>query len=344
MTTVHVVLPNDIDDPAEPSGGNCYDRQVCDGLAALGWTVVEHPVPGPWPQPDRAARARLAELLGGLPNGSVVLLDGLVGCTVPDVLLPHAERLRLVLLLHMPIGDPAERAVLPAAAAVVTTSGWTRRRVLERYRLDPATVHVAEPGVTAAGLAPGTATGAELLCVATVSAVKGHDLLVDALALLDELPVRCTCVGSLTRDPDFVAGLRHRIRDRGLDDRVCLAGPRTGADLDACYAAADVLVLASRSEPYGMVITEALARGLPVIAPDVGGVAEALGAGPDGSRPGLLVAPERPAALADALGSWLGDAGLRDRLRATARQRRGSLAGWAQTADRLAGVLTRVAA
>jgi glycosyltransferase involved in cell wall biosynthesis len=344
VTAVHVVLPNDIDDPAEPSGGNLYDRRICEGLAALGWTVCEHPVPGTWPHPDRASSGRLADLLGRLADGSVVLLDGLVACSVPDVLLPEATRLRLVVLLHMPIGDPAERAVLRAAAAVVATSDWTRRRVLERHRLDPATVHVAEPGVDPAGLTPGTATGAELLCVATVSAVKGHDVLVDALALLGELPARCACVGSLTREPGYVRDLRRRIHDLGLAGRVCLAGPRAGADLDARYAAADVLVLASRSEPYGMVVAEALARGLPVIATDVGGIAEVLGVAPDGSRPGLLVPPEQPAALAAALRSWLGDAGLRDRLRDTARQRRGSLAGWARTVDRIAGVLAGAAA
>ncbi len=339
-----MVLPGDIDDPAEPSGGNGYDRWVCDGLPGFGWAVREHPVPGPWPEPDRAARVRLAALLGGLPDGAVVLLDGLVGCAVPEVLVPEASRLRLVPLVHMVLGDPGERAVLRCAAAVVATSGWARRRMLERHRLDPATVHVAEPGVAAAALAPGTAAGTELVCVATVSALKGHDVLVDALGLLGGVPVRCTCVGSLTRDPGFVTALRDRIRDRGLAGRVCLAGPRTGADLDASYAAADVLVLASRGESYGMVLTEALARGLPVIATDVGGVAETLGTAPDGSRPGLLVPSGQPAALAGALGSWLGDAALRDRLRAAARQRRGSLAGWEQTVDRLAAVLARAAA
>lgn len=341
---MHVVLPGDIDDPAEPSGGNHYDRRVCAGLAALGWTVREHPVPGTWPHSSRAARARLATLLDGLADGSTVLLDGLVGCAVADLLLPRADRLRLVLLVHLPIGGPAERAALRAAAAVVTTSCWTRRMLLARHRLDPGTVHVAEPGVDAAELAPGTAAGAELLCVATVSAVKGHDVLVDALALLGDRPVHCSCVGSLTRDPGFVDRLRGRIRGQGLSDRVRLLGARVGVDLAAGYAAADVLVLAARSEAYGMVISEALARGLPVIATDVGGIAETLGTAPDGTRPGLLVPPDQPAALAEALGSWLADAGLRDRLRAAARQRRGSLAGWERTVDRLAAVLARVAA
>ncbi|HEV2887045.1 MAG TPA: glycosyltransferase family 4 protein [Jatrophihabitans sp.] len=344
MTPVHIVVPDGIDDPAEPSGGNSYDRRVRDGLAALGWPVRMHQLPGAWPSPDQVARARLAGLLTGLADGAVVLLDGLVASAVPEVLLPEAGRLRLVVLLHMPLDVPSERAVLLGAAAVISTSGWTRRLLLERCRLDPAAVQVAEPGVDAADLAPGTATGGELLCVGAVTPVKGHDVLLAALAMIGDLPVRCLCIGSLTRDPDYVGRLRRRIRDGGLADRMCLAGPRTGRELDAAYATADALVLASRAESYGMVVTEALARGLPVIATDVGGVTEALGTGADGARPGLLVPPDQPPALAAALRSWMGDAELRSRLRRTARQRRATLAGWPDTVDRIARVLAGVAA
>ncbi len=120
------------------------------------------------------------------------------------------------------------------------------------------------------------------------------------------------------------------------------AGPRTGAELDRSYAAADLMVLASRAETYGMVVTEALARGLPVIATEVGGLTEALGDGDDGVRPGLLVPPEDPAAFAGALRSWLRDAELRRRLRRAARNRRESLPGWETTTSAIAGVLAGV--
>ena len=137
---------------------------------------------------------------------------------------------------------------------------------------------------------------------------KGHDVLLDALATATDLSWRCACVGSLDRDPAFADGVRRRARDGGLGDRVRFAGPRTGPELDRAYAAADLLVLASRAETYGMVVTEALARGVPVLAAEVGGVTEALGHGADGTRPGLLVAPGDPAALGAALRAWLGDA------------------------------------
>ncbi len=343
-STLHVILPNDIDDPATPSGGNAYDRRVCRGLAALGWSVREHAVVGAWPLPSPAERAGLGRVLATVPDGAVVLLDGLVASAVPDVLLPEAGRLRLVVLVHMPLGDDAEGQVLAGAGAVLTTSAWTRRRLLDRYGLPAGRVHVATPGVETAPLAAGSAAGSELLCVAAVTPQKGHDLLAEALAAIPDLPFRCVCVGSLTRDPDFVARLRTLVQDSGLAGRVRLTGPLTGDELHAAYAAADLLVLASRGETYGMVVTEALARGIPVLATAVNGLPEALGRAPDGSLPGLLVEPGDPAALAGALRRWLRDAGLRHRLRASARARRTTLTGWAVTAEQVSRVLAGVAA
>ena len=204
-------------------------------------------------------------------------------------------------------------------------------------------VHVAEPGVDAADLATGTAAGRELLCVAAVTPDKGHDVLLDALATTADLSWHCVCVGSLDRDPAFVDGLRRRAVDGGIGDRVRFPGPRTGVDLERSYAAADVLVLASRAETYGMVVTEALARGLPVVAAEVGGLTEALGHGADGIRPGVLVPPDDPAALGAALRAWLADAELRERLRRAARERRESLSGWSTTTSAVAGVLAGAA-
>jgi glycosyltransferase involved in cell wall biosynthesis len=150
-------------------------------------------------------------------------------------------------------------------------------------------------------------------------------------------------VGSLVCDPPFADGVRRRARDRGLDGRVRFPGALTGQELDRAYAAADVLVLASHAETYGMVVTEALARGLPVLATAVGGVTEALGHGEDGTRPGLLIPPGDPAALGGALRAWLEDAELRDRLRLAASGRRAKLRPWAATASAVADVLAGVA-
>jgi glycosyltransferase involved in cell wall biosynthesis len=125
---------------------------------------------------------------------------------------------------------------------------------------------------------------------------------------------------------------------------VSFPGPLTGADLARSYRAADLLVLASRAETYGMVVTEALAHGLPVVATEVGGVPEALGHAPGGDRPGLFVPPGDPAALGAALRAWLGDAALRERLRRAACERRASLPRWSTTASVISAVLMEAAA
>lgn len=352
---MYFVVPAHLDDPAKPTGGNVYDHRIHRGLVGRGWEVIRLAAPGSWPWPDAAAEQALARLIGGIPDGAVVLIDDLIACTVPGILVPEADRLRLVVLVHLSLGEASpghqvadaharEGAVLSAARYVVTTSSWTRDRLLQRYLLPPHKVQVAEPGVDPAFLAPGTALGGELLCVAAVTAHKGHDVLLAALASLAELPWRCVCVGALDREPAFVEDLRHRVAVAGIGDRVTFAGLQTGGDLDRAYAAADVLVLASHGETYCMVVTEALARGLPVIATAVGGLPEALGRTRAGRRAGLLVPAGDGQALAIELRRWLTDAPLRARLRKAAQERRSMLSGWTAPTHRIAQVLTKAAA
>ncbi|MFF7333056.1 glycosyltransferase [Streptomyces sp. NPDC008150] len=356
LRSVHFVVPGGVDDPAAPSGGNAYDRRVTLDLPGFGWRVRRHAVPGDWPRPSAADRAELARTLRELPDGTVVLLDGLVACGVPEAVVPEARRLRLAVLVHLPLGDEtglepsvaaaldaAERAVLRAVPAVIATSDWAVRRLVSHHGLAPDRVHVAKPGADIAPLASGTDGVSRLLCVAAVTPRKGQHRLVEALAAVTDLPWSCVCVGGLQQDPGYVERLRARIRAHGLQDRLHLAGPRAGADLDASYATADLMVLTSYAETYGMAVTEALARGIPVLATDVGGVPEAVGRAPDGGVPGILVPPEDPAALAAELRGWFGEADVRRRLKSAARGRRSALDGWATTARSLAHVLGRLA-
>lgn len=377
---VHAVLPGGIDDPAAPSGGNIYDRRVCDELPHTGWQVHEHTVAGSWPRPAADARAELARLLARSPDGSVLLLDGLVACAAPDIVVHEAERLRLAVLVHLPLADETgldpvlaaeldagERRTLRAVSAVVATSHWAARRLVDHHGLAPDRVHVAAPGAdiaplasTSADTAPGTGPGAvvrtdnssRLLCVASVTPRKGHHRLVRALAALSDLPWSCVCVGGLGQDPGHVARVRELIEASGLGDRVRLVGPRTGPELEASYAGADLLVLASYAETYGMAVTEALARGVPVLATAVGGLPEAVGQAPDGTVPGILVPPEvptrtppeeqPPAALTAALRRWLGEPDVRHRSKAAALHRRTALTGWDTTSRSLADALEQL--
>ncbi|OPF73172.1 glycosyl transferase [Streptomyces antioxidans] len=350
--TVHFVMPGGVADPAAPSGGNVYDRRICRDLPGSGWRVEEHAIAGDWPQPGPAARAELARLLTALADGTLVLLDGLVAGALPYIVVPQAERLRLSVLVHLPLSDETglapgraedlkalEGRTLRAVRTVVATSAWAAGRLVELHGLVPDRVHVAAPGADIAPLASSGGDGSRLLCVASVTPRKGQLRLVESLARIGDLPWSCDCVGSLEQDPEYAARLRKLVGKLGVADRVHLLGPRTGAELDAGYASADAMVLASYAETYGMAVTEALARGVPVLATAVGGIPEALGQAPDGRVPGILVDPDDPDALTAALRRWLGDPGARRRLIAAAHERRTALAGWQNTTRNLAGAL-----
>jgi glycosyltransferase involved in cell wall biosynthesis len=350
IVRVHAVVPEGFDDPGQPTGGNIYDRRVCAGLAEAGWEVVAATVAAAWPAPSPGARADLARVLSAIPDGETVLIDGLIASPAAAQLLPHITRIRMMVLLHMPLAtaldaphdastEQSERSVLRAAAGVAVTSEWTRRQVLTRYSVPASRVHVAPPGVDPVAT-PARPVRGHLICVGVLGQHKGQDLLVEALADLADRDWQCVLAGPLDRDQDFTERLKARVTSLGFGRRVRLAGVLTHAALSHAYTTADLLVAPSRAETYGMAVTEALAHGLPVIAAAVGGLPEALGSTADGTRPGQLVPPGDPAALAAALGDWLGDERYRQRLRAAARQRRSTLCGWDQTTQEIANALT----
>jgi glycosyltransferase involved in cell wall biosynthesis len=347
---VRVIAPAGFDNPAQPTGGNIYDCRVCAGLAEAGWDVLVTTLAGAWPVPGPGARADLDRIVSAIPDGETVLIDGLIASPAAVQLLPHASRIRMTVLVHMPLvtaldtqhdasAERSERAVLRAATSVVVTSEWTREQVLTRFEIPAHRVHVARPGVDRAA-APARPVSGLLICVGVLSRHKGQDLLIEALADLADLDWHCVLAGPLDRDPYFVDQLRARITRLGYGHRVRLQGVLTGAALSHAYTTADLLVAPSRSETYGMTVAEALAHGLPVMAAAIGGLPEALGFTAGGTRPGQLVVPGDPAALAAALRGWLSDERHRQRLRAAARQRRSTLPGWEQTTQAMANALT----
>ncbi|MDP2390798.1 MAG: glycosyltransferase, partial [Acidobacteriota bacterium] len=176
-----------------------------------------------------------------------------------------------------------------------------------------------------------------LLCVATVNAGKGHDLLLEALAAVPSHQWHLTCAGSLTRDAATADRVRGLVRQFKLEDRVTLAGELDAEAIVACYDAADVFVLATRRETYGMAVAEALARGLPVVSTTTGAIPDLVGA-----DAGVLVPPGEVAALAEALSRVISDADLRARLTAGAREVRDRLQTWEVATARMDAALQRL--
>src|ERR1700681_306077 len=269
------------------SGGYAYDRRIVAGLRDRGWAVAVQELDDSFSRPPVAARHHAARVLAEIPDGSPVLIDGLALGAMPDEAEHEAARLRLIALVHHPLADEtgvdestavalekSERRALAAARLVVVTSRSTAA-ALTRYGVGPDRIAVVEPGTDRAPLARGSRGAAlHLLCVAALIPRKGHEVLFRALTMMPDLEWRLTCAGSLKRDPSTAERLRVRLRSDGLEDRVTFAGEVDAATLTALYDGADLFVLPTLHEGYGMAVAEALACGLPVIGTAAGAIAE----------------------------------------------------------------------
>ncbi len=337
--TLHFVLPGD---PATLTGGYIYDRKILSGLSALGWDVRLHVIDSSFPFPTEAAIRNAEECLAGIATDGLVVIDGLALGAMPEIVARHSERLALVGLVHHPLADEtaldatqrrqladSETRALRSVRRLIVTSSWTERRLTEQG-VCAERIGVAQPGTEPASIAHGSGSSApKLLCVATLTPRKGHAILFDALTSLLDRPWRLDCVGSLDRDVATVEALRAQIERTGLEDRIHLLGELTDDALDACYASADLFVLASYLEGFGMAHAEALARGLPIVATAAGAVPHTVP-----STAALLVAPGDAEALANALARVLDDAALRDTLALGARAARAQLPTWTDACAR----------
>jgi glycosyltransferase involved in cell wall biosynthesis len=340
---VHFLVPDGIDDDERVSGGNVYDRRIGQSLQTRGLDVRRVLVADGHGQD-------VAHAMSALPRDALVLIDGLIAVAASEVLDAHSTRLRIVVLAHMVasalpgIQDDArtaerERQALSAVRRVITTSEWTRSELIARALAEPDRIKVARPGTDTAPAATGSESGGHLLCVGAVAAHKGQDVLVQALAGMTDLPDwRCSIVGSINADPDFAIRIAAAIRSASLTERVALMGVLTGQRLADAYRAADLVVAPSLAESYGMVVAEALAHGIPVVAARVGGIPEAIA----DSKAAILTPSNDPGALRAVLRQWLEDPGWRAALKAEALRSRTVTRTWDESAGIVAAVLSDV--
>jgi len=338
------LVPGDL---ASLTGGYGYDRQIIAGLQERGWTVDRVMLGGGFPWPDATVLRQAAAQIAAIPDGSTVVADGLAFGALPELAAMHASRLRWVALVHHPLAlegglrdrqrrqlFDSERRALAHASAVIVTSAATAR-ALVGYGVAASLLQVVMPGTARAALATGSAAsqGAlSLLCVAALIPRKGHALLIEALAGLRDRKWTLHCVGSTTRDAATAGSVRAAIAAQGLEARVHLHGDADA--LHAFYDQADVFVLPSLHEGYGMVLAEALARGLPVVSSTAGAIADTVP-----SAAGLLLPPGDGLALHRALARVLDEPGLRAELAAGARAARMRLPSWAQAVEHFAAAL-----
>ena len=348
MTKVAFAIPGDID---LPTGGYAYDRRVLALLPSLGVDALHLVLPGTYPQPSAADLAETRRLLAPVPADTVLLIDGLAYGAMPADLVRSLGR-RIVALVHHPLCLEAElsaqrqaelraleTAALSLARHVVVTSPATAKTLAEDFAVPVAKITVAEPGTDAAPRAKGTGDPLQLLAVGSVVPRKAFDLLVRALMPHADLNWRLSIVGPTDRSAEALAAVKTAIAQSGMQDRITLTGPADQVRLDAHYAVADLFVMPSLYEGYGMVLAEAMARGLPIVCTTGGAAAETA---PDAAA--LKVPPGDAAALSAAIGRLLRDATLRASMSDASWAAGQSLPRWEQTARTIADALRRVAA
>ena len=336
MTACHFLVPGSLD---RPTGGSRYDRRIIDGLRAAGLAVHVDELPGCFPDADAIARQAVAAALARIPDGQVVVIDGLVLGRLAAAVKPHAGRLRIHALVHHPLADetgvdPAqvqeligdEARALDVASRVIATSAFTARR-LNALGLHHGEVDVIPPGCTPRPLATGRPGQPPLLlCVASITPRKAQHHLIEALAGVVDRSWECQLIGSSELDPDYAAAVARQRDAQGLRDRVSINGAADEQRLDAAYRHADLFVLPSVYEGYGMVISEAIAYGLPVITTTGGALATTLP-----PEAGIAVPPDDPAALRDAIADLLDAHPRRRALARGARRARRQLNDWDQS-------------
>jgi glycosyltransferase involved in cell wall biosynthesis len=193
---------------------------------------------------------------------------------------------------------------------------------------------VARPGVETGD----TASGSDPVRIVAVSALlrnKQQTLLLEALSQVADLPWSAALIGSPDADPAYAAEVRAAVGHYGLERRVTLTGELGGQALEDQWHMADLSVLISESEAFGMVVVESLAHGVPVLVRQGTGAVEALGA----SGAGAALDLDHPGALAETLRAWLTDPALRGEWRGAALAARRNLQGWEATARIVLGAL-----
>jgi glycosyltransferase involved in cell wall biosynthesis len=343
VTDAVFAIPGDL---RSATGGYAYDRRLMERLPDFGVSVIHLPLPASFPNPTADDLAATVRAFKDRAPSSILVVDGLAYGAFTEEIVAGLDG-RVIALVHHPLfletglsharkvelRDTETRA-LSRADHIIVTSRATKRILIDHMALPSTKITVAEPGTDPAGRATGTGVPLQILAVGAVLPRKGYDVLVDALAKIADLDWRMTIAGALDRHPAAVAALETQIQNRKLGERIKLAGKVVPATLDRFYESADLFVSASLFEGYGMVLAEAMARGLPIVTATGGAAGDTAG-----QAVALHVESGNVDELAAALRRALTDKRLRDQLADAAWDVGRTLPTWNETARRVAAVI-----
>ena len=345
MPELFFAVPGDL---KTPTGGYIYDRRVIELLPGLDWRVRHLELPADYPEPSPASLQATGKLFADLPRDALLVIDGLAFGAMPADLVGKIAN-PIVALVHHPLAletglakeraeylMQTERAALARTVHVIVTSPATAELLAGDFGVRADRITTAEPGTEAFARARGSDGPPRLLSVGSITARKGYDTLIAALAMIVDLPWESRIAGSVDRDEAALRIVREAIQGARLEQRITFTGPLGDGALAEEYDRARLFVLPSHFEGYGMAFAEALARGLPIVACAGSAVTTTVPA-----DAGLLVRPGDPAALAQALRKLLTDPAEFARRADAAWRHAGQLPLWHDTAQKFATGLER---
>lgn len=345
MTKAVFAIPGDKE---RRTGGFIYEATVLRVLNDIGCATGHLQLPGSFPDPTPEDMATTLAVLCSVPEDRPVILDGLVFGAIDPAGLARVSA-PVIAMIHHPLGletglseDRAgflranETAALKQASHIIVPSPHTAQVLTDDFGADPQRITVARPGFERPAIRSEAADPPLILSVGLLAERKGHDVLLDALSRIRDLHWQAVIVGK-AHDPVFADTLRMRCERLELSDRVIFAGELDAVDLADHFSAAHVFALATRYEGYGMVLSEAMLFGLPVVSCSVGAVPDTVGAA------GILTPPDDPVAFAHALRLLLTDPQTADHYRRLSKTRAGDLSDWTDTARVFASVIAQVA-
>lgn len=284
-------------DYEQKTGGWIYNRHLISWLDRHFGGVCEMTVPVCFPTPDAAVMREIAAMFDEIEPGAVMVMDHIYGCMLLPVL--EGRPFRLVLVYHHSVVEERGAGVLPIspqggrskgardtdqssieqsalrrADAVVVTSDESHAYIASRYGIAAEKIITAKPGNDPVPQSPAHDAGPwHLLSVGAVIPRKRYEFLVEALSKLERSDWSLTIAGNTERYPDYVIDLQNLVDARALSDHVTLLGELPAPALAALWGRTHLYVASSFYEGYGMAISEAICRGVPVISTPSGAVA-----------------------------------------------------------------------
>ena len=353
MQQLIFVYPGDL---SAPTGGYAYDRQIIHGLKRLGWELELISLGDGYPFPTVAQVERARKALLGRTKGVPIAIDGLALGALPELAAELAEHHPIIAIIHHPLAfefglseaqkralQRSETEALRHVSQIVANSSTTARDLTQFYGVSPDTIGVVMPGterthrlkpkVESVGK---TRNSVHLLSVGSIIPRKGFDCLMEALHSISDLPWSLSIAGDTSRNRAAYEQLLVDIDRFHFAERVRVLGAISDAELELLYDGADVFVLASHFEGYGMVYAEAMAHGLPIVATSCGAISDTVP-----PEAGVLVAPGDIAALGNALKDLILDAPCRARLSRGAFEASARLPTWDQSVQQFATIVCR---